>query len=446
MINHPKQIFGWVMYDWANSAYITTVVVAVLPAYFAAVIVPKEGILLGGIAYNPTTLWGITISLAAFLVLLCAPILGAIADFSGAKKKFLMAFCYTGSLAAILLFFCQAGDVWLTLFLFLIAQIGFVGANIFYDAFLPEIASEDKMDWVSGQGFAYGYIGGGLQFALSLGLIAGHQFLGISETLAVRLALVMAGLWWAGFSLITVWNLKEAKSTEVLPREYQHLPPWKGYLQVGMIRTVVTFKKIRLFRHLLIFLIAYMIYSNGIQTVINMATIYGQQELGFTTNVLMITLLVIQFVSVAGALICSKLAEKISAKTMLMITLVGWSFIVIYAYFMQTATEYFILGGLVGIVLGGSQALSRSLYGAMIPPTAAAEFYGFYSIFNKGSAILGPLLFAVINQFTNTARNSILSLIIFFILGLILLYTVDVKQAKIAKSSHLFLQSTDELN
>lgn len=438
MLNHRKQIFGWVMYDWANSAYITTVTVAVLPAYFAAVVVPKDGVVLGGITYHATTLWGITISLAAFLVLIVAPILGAISDFSAAKKKFLMGFCYTGSLAATLLFFCQAGDVWLTLFLFLIAQIGFVGANIFYDAFLPEIASEEQMDWVSGKGFAYGYVGGGLQFGLSLGLIAGHQFFGISETLAARLALAMAGLWWAGFSLITVRHLKETQSGQPLPQEYRQFLPLIAYWKVGTIRTLVTLKKIQLFRHLLIFLIAYMIYSNGIQTVISMATIYGKEELNFSTNVLMITLLVIQFVSVAGSLICSKIAESISAKNMLMITGVGWSMIVIYAYFMQTPTEYFILGGLVGLVLGGSQSLSRSLYGAMIPPSAAAEFYGFYSIFNKGSALFGPLLFAIVNQFTGTARNSILSVIIFFIIGLILLYTVDVKQAKMAKDSHLF--------
>ena len=438
MLNDRKQIFGWVMYDWANSAYITTVTVAVLPAYFASVIIPAEGLTIGNITYTATALWGFLISLSAFFVFIFAPVLGAISDFSASKKKFLMFFCYTGSLAACLLFFCQAGDIALTIVLFLIAQIGFVAANIFYDAFLPQIASEDQMDWVLGKGFAFGYVGGGIQFALSLGLIAAHQNLGISAELAARLAMLMAGLWWGGFTLITFAYLKEAKPTDNLPEEYRHLPKWLAYTQVGLVRTVVTVRKVKLFRDLLFFLVAYLIYNNGIQTVITMATIFGKEELKFNTNVLMITLLMIQFVSIVGALIFSKLAEKISAKNALMISLVGWAFVVIYAYFLQTTTEYFILGGIVGLVLGGSQSLSRSFYGSIIPVKASAEFYGFYSVFNKGSAIFGPLLFGVISQVTGSARNSILSLIIFFIVGLLLLFLVDEKAAKAAKNSALF--------
>ena len=438
MLNDRKQIFGWVMYDWANSAYITTVTVAVLPAYFASVIIPAEGLTIGNTTYQATALWGFLISLSAFFVFIFAPILGAISDFSSSKKKFLMFFCYSGSLAACLLFFCKAGDIALTIGLFLIAQIGFVAANIFYDAFLPQIASEDKLDWVSGQGFAFGYIGGGLQFALSLGLIAAHQSLGISAELAARLAILMAGLWWGGFTLITFVYLKEVKATEELPKEYRHLPKWLAYTQVGLVRTVVTVRKVKLFRQMFMFLIAYLIYNNGIQTVITMATIFGKEELNFNTNTLMITLLMIQFVSILGALVFSKLASIISAKNALMITLVGWSVVVIYAYFLQTPTEYFILGGLVGLVMGGSQSLSRSFYGAMIPAKASAEFYGFYSVFNKGSAIFGPLLFGIISQVTGNARNSILSLIIFFIVGLVLLYFVDEKEAKAAKTSMMF--------
>lgn len=435
MSNNQKQIFGWLMYDWANSAYITTVVVAVLPAYFAGVVVPKGGLTFAGTVYSATAIWGFLISLSAFIVFLIAPVMGAVSDFSASKKKFLMAFCYCGSLATGLLFFSRAGDIVQTIILFLIAQVGFVGANIFYDAFLPGIASEDKIDWISGKGFAYGYVGGGLQFALSLGLIAGHQALGISAEFAARLAILMAGVWWGGFSIFTFLYLKEAPTVETLPAEYRHLPSGIAYLKVGLVRTVVTLRKLRAFKQLLSFLIAYMIYNNGIQTVVTMATIYGTEELNFSTNVLMITLLVIQFVSVAGALAFSKLAEKISAKKALMVSLLGWSFVVIYAYFLTTPTEYFILGGIVGLVQGGSQSLSRSFYGSIIPVRAAAEFYGFYSVFNKGSAIIGPLLFALIRQFTGTARTSILSLIVFFILGLVILGGVNVEQAKAAKAT-----------
>ncbi|MEB3278104.1 MAG: MFS transporter [Lyngbya sp.] len=436
MSNNQKEIFGWLMYDWANSAYITTVVVAVLPAYFAGVVVPKGGVTFAGTVYSATTIWGFLISLSAFIVFLIAPVMGAVSDFSASKKKFLTAFCYSGSLATCLLFFCQAGDLVQTIILFLIAQIGFVSANIFYDAFLPSIASEDQIDWISGKGFAYGYVGGGLQFALSLGLIAGHQALGISAELAARLAILMAGLWWGGFSIFTALYLKEAPTVETLPVEYRHLPSELAYLKVGIVRTVVTLRKLKAFKQLLYFLIAYMIYNNGIQTVITMATIYGTEELNFSTNVLMITLLVIQFVSVAGALAFSKLAEKISAKKALMVSLLGWSFVVIYAYFLTTPTEYFILGGIVGLVQGGSQSLSRSFYGSIIPVHASAEFYGFYSVFNKGSAIIGPLVFALIRQFTGTSRSAILSLIVFFILGLIILAGVNVKQAKAAKAAN----------
>ena len=430
MLNDKKQIFGWVIYDWANSAYVTTVTVALLPAYFAGAIVPPGGVTIGGTTYSATVLWGLTISFSSFFVFIIAPILGAISDFSAAKKKFLMTFCYTGSAAACLLFFCGPGDIWQTILLFSIAQIGFVGANIFYDAFLPEIASEDKIDWVSGLGFACGYVGGGLQFALALALIALGDKIGISPAMAARLGILMAALWWVGFSIISLLYLKETKKSETLPPEYRHLPQWLAFIRVGIVRLLVTLRKAGRFRQLLLFLVAYMIYTNGIQTVISMATIFGKEELKFSNTVLMLALLMIQFIGMVGALGFSKLAELISAKNALILTLIVWSLVVIYAYFMQSPTEYFIMSVFVGLVLGGAQSLSRSLYGAIIPAQATAEFYGFYSVFNKGSAILGPLAFALIRQFTGTARNSILGLIVFFITGLILLLFVDVNRAK----------------
>lgn len=437
MFDNNKQILGWVMYDWANSAYVTTVVVALLPPYFAAAIAP-EGITIGSQTFTPTSIWGFMVSFSAFFVFICAPVLGAISDFSAAKKKFMMACCYGGSLATILLFFSRSGDILWTMVLFVIAQIGFVAANIFYDAFLPQITSEDKIDWVSGQGFAFGYVGGGLQLGLSLGLVAGHQWVGISTEQAVRIAIAMAGLWWGGFSLITFAYLKEEPPLESLPEEYRHLPPWLAYTKVGITRTVVTLRKVGRFQHLLRFLIAYLLYNNGIQTVVAMATIYGKEEINLSNTQLMLTLLFIQFVSVFGAIGFGKLAEKVTAKKALMISLLGWSVVVIYAYFLTTAIEYFIMGAVVGIVQGGSQALSRSFYGAMIPIHASAEFYGFYSVFNKGSSILGPLSFSLIGLFTGSNRVAILSVIVFFVTGLVLLYLVDVEKAKEAKNSPMF--------
>lgn len=440
MLNNKKQIFGWVMYDWANSAYVTTVLVALLPPYFAAVVVPPEGINIGGAYFAAESIWALMISFSAFVVFMFAPVLGAISDFSAAKKRFLMLCCYGGSLATVALVFSSSGDILQTMILFIIAQICFVGSNIFYDAFLPQIASDDQIDWVSGKGFAYGYVGGGLQLALSLGLVTGHSALGISQELAVRLAIAMAGLWWGGFAIITFLNIQEEPPVESLPAAYQHLPKWRAYTEVGIIRILVTLRKVKQFKHLLLFLIAYLLYNNGIQTVMAMATIYGQQEIGLETQTLMVTLLFIQFVSVFGALGFSKLAERVTAKKALMLSLVGWCGVIVYAYFLTNATEYFILGGIVGMVQGGSQALSRSFYGGMIPIHASAEFYGFYSVFTKGSAILGPLTFAAIGLITGSNRLAILGVIVFFISGLILLACVDVDRAKDARNSVEFRQ------
>lgn len=426
------------MYDWANSAYVTTVAVALLPAYFAGEIVGPEGVVIGNTVYSATTLWGFIVGLAAFLSFLVAPVLGAISDFSAAKKKFLLAFAYAGSLFTILLYFCHSGDVTKTLFLFLAAQVCFICGNVFYDAFLPQIAGGDKIDWVSGKGFAYGYVGGGLQFAIALGLVAGHAQLGLSQVMAARLGIVMAGLWWAGFTLFTLKHLSETPSEKPLPARYRKWPTPLAYVAVGISRTLKTTRHIGRFRHLVLFLIAYMMYNDGIQTVINMATIYGKEELNLTTTSLMLTLLAIQAIAILGALMFGRLAGRINAKRAVMVTLVLWSGVVIYAYFIESTTQYFAMGMAVGIVLGGSQALSRSLYGSMIPEEASAQFYGFYTIFSKFSAIWGPLVFAIIRQVTGSARLSIISLIIFFILGLLLLYFVDEEKAREAKTAWAF--------
>ncbi|MBW1800996.1 MAG: MFS transporter [Deltaproteobacteria bacterium] len=436
--NDRKTIFGWCMYDWANSAYVTTVAVALLPAYFAGQVVGPDGVLIGGTIYSATSLWGFMVGLAAFVTFLFSPVLGAISDFSASKKRFLVSFAYGGSLFTILLYFCHSGDVIQTMIFFLVAQVGFIGGNVFYDAFLPQIASEDHMDRVSAKGFSYGYLGGGLQFALALGLVAGHRQLGLSQAMAARLGMVMAGFWWAGFTLFTIRGLRETQKKDPLPDRYRKWPALLAYAAVGLSRTVRTTRRVGRFRHLLLFLIAFMLYNDGIQTVINMATIYGKDELNLTTTSLMLTLLAIQAVAIFGALIFSRIADVIGTKRAVMVTLILWSGVVIYAYFIVSAVEFFVLGMTVGLVLGGSQALSRSFYGAMIPEEASAEFYGFYTVFSKFSAIWGPMVFAVIRQVAGSSRLSIVSLIVFFVLGLVLLSFVDVEKAREAKKAGAF--------
>ena len=426
------------MYDWANSAYITTVGVALLPIYFAEGIVGKDGVALFGQTFSATALWGFMLGGAAFLVFLFAPVLGAIADFSSAKKRFLIGFAYIGSLFATLLYFCMPGDVGLAVVLYMGTQVCFVGGNVFYDAFLPQLASEDKLDSVSAKGFAYGYVGGSIQFSIALALVAMHESIGIDRVMAVRIGMAMTGIWWAGWTLVTVKYLKELKTEQELPEKYRNRPKLSAYLSLGINRTITTAKKVGNFKHLTLFLIAYMVYNDGIHTVTGMGAIYGKEELGLSDTDLMITLLLIQVVALVGALIFGRVANFIGARRAVMFSLVLWSGVVIYGYFIYTATQFFILGMVVGLVLGGTQALSRSFYGAMIPEGASAEFYGFYSVFSKFSSIWGPTTFGVIKQITGSARLAIISLMVFFIAGLILLSFVNEAKAKADRDRFAF--------
>ena len=437
MKNDKKTIFGWCMYDCANSAYITTVIAAILPNYFAKAIVGEAGVDILGMNVSATALWGYMLGTAAFCVFLFAPVLGAIADFSAAKKRFLMGFAYMGSIFATMLYFCGSGDVGLTIVLFLGSQICFVGGNVFYDAFLPQIASEDKLDSVSARGYAFGYVGGSLQFTIALALVA-TQKTPEGQAMAARIGMAMTGIWWAGWTLVTLKYLKEEKTSYQLPEAHRNKPKPIAYLILGINRTLSTAKRVGRFKHLTLFLIAYMIYNDGIHTVTSMATIYGTEELNLSATALMVTLLLVQVVAIAGALIFSRLANRIGAKRSVMFALVLWSGVVTYGYFIHTATEFFVLGIVVGVVLGGTQALSRSFYGAMIPEQASAEFYGFYSVFSKFSSIWGPVTFGVIEQITGSARLAIISLMVFFIVGLVLLGFVDEAKAKADRDKFTF--------
>jgi UMF1 family MFS transporter len=435
--NDPKTVFGWCMYDWANSAY-QMAIVSLLPVYFTGTVVGTSGVTLLGTHFHPDSLWAFMIGFADVLAFLAAPVLGAMADFSGARRRFLLAFAYGGSLFTILLFFSRSGDVGRTIFFFVASQFAFVSANVFYDSFLPHIASEDKMDWISGKGYSYGYVGGGLQFALSLVLIMAHERIGISQDLAIRVGLASAGIWWAGFTLFTAHYLRESGVKGTIPLRFRHLWRPVALAMVGVSRTVATARHAGRFRHLLLFLIAFMLYNDGIQTVINLATTYGSVELRLSTSVLMLTLLLIQFIAMGGALLFGRIAERTGAKHAIMITLVIWSGVVMYAYFIHSAAQFMFLGAVVGLVLGGSQALSRSFFGSMIPESASSEFYGFYTVFTKFSSIWGPLVFGVIKQATGSSRLAIVSLISFFIVGLLLLSQVNEGKARMARAAGAF--------
>jgi UMF1 family MFS transporter len=412
--------------------------VGLLPIYFASTIVGDHGAVIFGKTYRADTLWGFAVGLAGAFSFICAPVLGAIADFSASKKKFLTAFGYSGALFCILLYFTRTGDVLKTLLFFLISQIGFVNGNVFYDAFLPHVASDEKMDDVSGKGYAYGYVGGGLQFAIALALVSLHDRLGLTKEHAARIGIASAGLWWAVFTVYCMRFLHEARANEPLPEKYGGHPRWLAFLSLGVDRTWQTARRAIRFRHLILFLLAYMTYNEGIQTVINMATIYGSNELHLPASALMLTLLIIQFVAIFGSIGFSKIADRLGTRRAIIFGLLIWSGVVVYAYFINSTKEFFALGMIVGLTLGGTQALSRSYYGSMIPEDSSAEFFGFYTVFSKFSAIWGPWAFAAITYFSHSARTAIVSLIAFFIVGLILLVCVDEKKARAARTVAAF--------
>jgi UMF1 family MFS transporter len=419
------------MYDWANSAFATTVLAAVLPVYFAS-LVPEGGVTIrfgvGEFTASGSGLWGYAVSLSLLVTALCAPFLGALADFSRSKKKFLLVFTVWGSVFTCLFYMVGKGDWLLCLFLFVCANIGFAGSMTFYDGFLPEIAPPEEIDWISGKGYAFGYAGGGILLALHVLLITYHEALGIADRfLSIRISLGSVGIWWAVFALpLFLWVTEQGKGHEK--------PPGFSFLTYGFARLSKTLKSFRSHRDLAWFLIAFLIYNDGIQTVIAMAAIFGKNALGLDTTTLIGTLLMIQFIALPGALAFAKLAKRIQAKRAIVVSLVLWIGIVTYAYFIETAMEFWILGGVVGLILGGSQAISRSLYGQLIPKDRPAEFFGFFTISAKFASVLGPLLFGLVSDLSDNPRNAVLSIVFFFVAGLILLSRVDVERGREAAS------------
>jgi len=420
--HNKKEKFGWCLYDWANSAFATTILAAILPVYFAESIVPENGAHIVFMGWkgclSATSLWGYTSGLTSLLVLLSAPILGEIADKSHRKKTFLMTFCFLGSFLTSLLYFSGPSDIFYTLIIFCLAQYCFVGGNVFYDSFLPLFAKGSDMDRLSGQGYALGYLGGGLLLALNVLFIQFSDVMGVNKGAAVRMSLASAGVWWALFGSVSFMMFNEEKG---LDTESKSLA---ADAFEGLKKIRETIKTVAEHRNVLLFLVAYMIYNEGVQTVIRMASIYGKDELGLSTGTLLGTLLMVQFIGIGGALFISWVAQKFGIKRTIMGLLVLWLALTLFAYGITTSVEFWILGGAVGLILGGTQALSRSFYGRLIPKEQSAQFFGYFSVFAKMSAIWGPILFAFIRQVSGTSRLSVLSLALFFLMGWGILFFV----------------------
>ena len=430
--NDPRTIFGWAMYDWANSAYIT-ILGAVMAAFFTGTIVPEDGFA----GQSGETLWAYVVSLGSLILFFVMPVLGAVADYAAAKRRLLRNFAVVGAVTTILLPLVPDGAVVAFLFVVLITQIGFVAANVFYDGFLPLITTDDTIDSVSSKGFAFGYIGGGLYLALGFVLIwmSGEGMIGLTETAAARITIGGAGVWWLLFSVVALRRLPEEGDPQPLPSHLDENSRWVAYAKLGFGEAWKTTKLLRGFPALLLFVVAYFLYNNGINTIIAVSGAYAEDTLELATLEIALTFLIVQFVAFGGALLFGWIANKTGTKPAIVISLVIWIGVTIAGYLLPVgqATPLYVLGVVIGLVLGGSQALSRSLYGSMIPEENSAEFFGFFTVFSKASAVFGTLTFALVSSITGSGRPAILSIIAFFVIGLLLLLRVNVDEGRASR-------------
>jgi MFS transporter, UMF1 family len=443
-VNDRREVFGWMLYDWANSAFYTTVVGALLGPYLIALAqadVGRTGVVLDlGFLGSVTaqSFYQLFVAVAVGSQVLLLPIVGAVADYSNLKKRLMAAFCYTGVAATCLMFFVTGKLYLLGGLLFVVANLCYGGAIVLYNSFLPEIVTEDRRDRVSSQGFALGYLGGGLLLALNFlfvgvapGLLAPYGYAeGEARGLAVRLSLLSAGVWWGVFAFFSFRRLRTRAAGK-------QLPPGKSYLTAGFAQLAGTFREPRRLPHTLRYLVAYLLYNDGIQTVIGSAAVFIAAELfaGGLDNpdapsfVLSIFLFV-QFMGIGGALLFERIARVTGTKRAILISLVIWAGIVIYAFgFFETRGQAWVMAAFIAVVLGGSQALSRSLFSQMIPEGREASFFGIYEVSERGTSWLGPLVFSIVVARTGSFRYALLSLIVFFVAGMILLFLTDTDRA-----------------
>ena len=433
--NDRRTIFGWAMYDWANSAFATTLGAVIAP-FFSEVIIPEGG----WNGWSAETIWAAIVSVGSTVLFVTMPVLGAIADFNAAKRRFLRNCALGGGVIVLMLPFVPDGAVPWFLVIAVTAHIGFAAANVFYDSFLPGLTTEDTIDRVSSKGFAYGYVGGGIYLVLALALLLSSGddgFTGLSTSGAARVAIFGSGLWWMGFTVYALRHLPEVGEASPIPTRYRHMRPWRAYTTIGFGRTLATAKKLVGYPQLLLFVVAFLFYNDGTMTVINISGSYASETLDLEIAEISIAFLIVQFVAFGGALFFGMLADRIGAKQAIIWSLAVWSLIAVTVYYLPAgeAAPFYMIAVAVGWVLGGVAALSRSLYATMIPEEAAAEFFGFFSVFTKFSAIWGPLVFSIVSHRTGSGRPAVLSIVAFFVIGGILLAKVDVAEARAARKS-----------
>ncbi len=406
-----KKIWAWSMYDWANSAFSTTVMAGFFPIFF------EKYWSNPGDVIQSTYQLGLANSIASILIAALAPFLGAIADKGSAKKKFLIFFCYLGVVMTVGLFLVGQGEWQLALMLFVAATVGFMGANIFYDSLLPSVAPKEKVNYVSSLGFALGYIGGGLLFLVNVLMYLNPHWFGIADASeAIKLSFLSVAVWWGVFTIPLMLFVPEPTISDSISLSKAVV---EGYLQM-----IATLKHIRKLKVIGTFLIAYWLYIDGVDTIIRMAVKIGS-SLGFEAGDLITALLMVQFIAFPAALVYNWFASKIGTKKAVMIAIGGYAIVTLLAYFMTNKNHFFLLAALIGIFQGGIQALSRSLYTRLVPKGKEGEFFGFYNMLGKFAAVIGPVLIGWVSLATGNVRNGILSILILFIGGAYLLNKVD---------------------
>ncbi|HKJ84233.1 MAG TPA: MFS transporter [Mariprofundaceae bacterium] len=410
-----RQLYSWAMYDWANSAFATTIMAGFFPIFF-------KQYWAAGMPASESTFWlGTANGVSGLVIAIGAPVLGAIADRGSAKKRLLIFFTMLGVVMSGGLFFVDKGMWPWAAALYLLAGIGFSGGNIFYDALLPDVSPKERLDRNSALGYALGYLGGGLLFALNVLATLHPEWFGlVDKAAAVRASFASVAVWWAFFSLPLVFWVHERRT------EVRHA--WGRVVREGWRQFLDTFHHVRQLRVVWLFLIAYWLYIDGVGTIARMALDYGL-ALGFDTKVLITALLLTQFIAFPAAVLFGRIGESFGAKRGILIGIAVYIGLCIWSVFMEDANDFYWLAGLAGLVMGGVQSLSRSMYASLIPPSQAGEFFGFFNMMGKFAAVLGPLLLAVVSLETGSNRLAVLSIVILFATGGCVLWFVDRKQA-----------------
>lgn len=413
-----RELRAWALYDWANSAFVTTVIAAVFPIYFSSVAAADLPPTVATARFAAATT--IALAIIAFL----APFLGALADDRPIKKRLLAAFLGLGVLATAGMSFVQHGEWKFAILLFMLGNIGVAGSFIFYDSLLPHIASDEEMDRVSSAGYALGYLGGGLLLAVNLAWIQFPHVFGLTDAAAAsRLSFFSVAIWWLVFSLPLFRSVAEPP----LPREVNKRHG--NILRAPMARLRETLRELRVYKQAFLLLVAFLIYNDGIGTIIRMATVYGT-EIGIPQSALITAILLVQFIGIPFSFLFGALAGRIGAKRAIFLALAVYTLVSVVGYFMTTALHFYLLAILVGIVQGGSQALSRSLFASMIPRSRSSEFFAFFAVCEKFAGILGPATFAWMIITTGSSRNAILAVIVFFVAGGLLLAFVNMTEGQ----------------